>query len=222
MVQHEICDWIDPEAVEHPEADLRMPLEHEPLGVGERARLLQDLLRNGELAEVVQAGGEARQFDLLGVEAESHRDAGGQFAHPLRMEARVGVAGIDRFRERGGGPVARGPVGAGGEALELRQLDHIGPVQADTIFAVFLRPVEGAVGEPDQLVAAVALNGERRDAGTDRDGADVLEVHGRDPLDDRGRGRERCLFVVVDEQQRELVAAETERLAALPQPRRHL
>ena len=69
MVQDEIGDRIDAEAVEHAKADLRVALEHEPLRVGQRARLAQDLLRNGELAEVVQAAGEARELDLLRVEA---------------------------------------------------------------------------------------------------------------------------------------------------------
>ena len=87
---------------------------------------------------------------------------------------------------------------------------------------MFLRPVEGAVGEPDQLVAAVALHREGREPRADRHGADVIEVDGRDPLDDRVRSCERHTLVVIDEQERELVAAEPEGLAALTQPRADL
>ena len=55
VMQHPVGDRLDAEALEHAVADLRMTLEHEPLGVGQRARLAQDLLRDRELAEVVQA-----------------------------------------------------------------------------------------------------------------------------------------------------------------------
>ena len=55
VVQHEIGDGVDAQAVEHPETDLRMAFEDESLRVGERAGLAQDLLGDRELAEVVQA-----------------------------------------------------------------------------------------------------------------------------------------------------------------------
>ena len=68
-------------------------------GIGQRAGLAQDLLRDGELAEVVQAAGETRELDLLGVESQALRDLGGQFADPLGVTPGVRVAGVDRFRE---------------------------------------------------------------------------------------------------------------------------
>ena len=70
VVQHPLRDRLDAEALEHPVADLRMPLEHEPLRLVERARLAQDLLGDRELAQVVQAAREARQLDLRLVDAE--------------------------------------------------------------------------------------------------------------------------------------------------------
>ena len=74
VVQHPVGDRLDAEALEHPVADLRVPLEHEPLRLGQRARLAEDLLRDRELAEVVQAAGEPGQLDLLGGSAELRRD----------------------------------------------------------------------------------------------------------------------------------------------------
>ena len=47
----------------------------------------------------------------------------------------------------------------------------------------------------------------------------MIEVDSRDPLHDRVRSCERHPLVVIDEQERELVAAEPEGLAALAQPR---
>ena len=52
-----------------------MALEHESLGVGQRAWLAQDLLGHGQLAEVVQARGDPGQLDLLLVGAELDGDS---------------------------------------------------------------------------------------------------------------------------------------------------
>jgi hypothetical protein len=46
-----------------------MALEDEALGLVQGAGLAQDLLGDGELAEVVQAPGQAGELDLLGLEA---------------------------------------------------------------------------------------------------------------------------------------------------------
>src|SRR3954454_12969742 len=101
MVQDEVGNGVDAEAVEHPEADLRMTLEDEPLGVGERARLAQDLLRDRELAEVVEASGEARELDVLGIEPDAGRDARGEVADALGVAARVRVTRVHGLREGG-------------------------------------------------------------------------------------------------------------------------
>src|SRR2546428_8841730 len=123
MMQDEIGDRVDAEAVEHAKTDLRMALEYEPLRIGQRAGLAQDLLRNRELAEVVQAAGETRELDLLGIEAETLRDLGGELADPLGVTAGVGVACVDRLRKRRGGAIAGGLVRPRCEPLELRELD---------------------------------------------------------------------------------------------------
>ena len=87
---------------------------------------------------------------------------------------------------------------------------------------MLLGPVDGAVGEPDQLVSAVTLHRERRETRADGDLTDVVEVDGRDPLDDRLRRGQRRRLVMVGEQQRELVSSEAERLSTLTEPRRDL
>ena len=73
VVQHPVGDRIDAEALEHAVADLRVPLNDEPLGVRQRAGLAQDLLGDRELAEVVQAAGEPRQLDLARPRARAAR-----------------------------------------------------------------------------------------------------------------------------------------------------
>src|SRR5262249_42403263 len=140
----------------------------------------------------------------------------------LRVAAGVRVACVDGLRQGRRGAVARGLVGAGGKPLQLRELDDVWPVDPYAVLPVLLRPVERAVRETDELVTAVPLQWERREPGARGDVADVVEVEGRDPLDDRVRSDERRPPVVVLEQQCELVAAEAERLAALAQPPGHL
>ena len=170
----------------------------------------------------MQAPRQPRQLDLLGIEPDAVRDARRQLADPLRVAAGVCIARVDRLRQRCGRAVARRLVGAGGKPLELRELDDVRPVAADAVLPVLFRPVESAVRQPDQLVAAVPLQRERRQARAHGDGADVIEVDARDSLDDGVGGGECHALVVTAEQQRELVTAEPEGLAALAQPARHL
>src|SRR5207244_7603089 len=110
----------------------------------------------------------------------------------------------------------------GSKSLELGQLDDLRTVEPHPVLAVLLRPVEGAVGEADQLVAAVTLHREGREACADCHGADVVEVDRSDPLHDRVRGGERRPIVVIGEEKRELVAPEPKGLAALAKPRADL
>ena len=153
VVQNPFGDGLHSEALEHAETDLRVPLEHDPLGLGQGAGLAQKLFWDRELAEIVQARREARELDLLVGETEPARRPRGQLRHALRVAAAVGVAGVDRAREARGGPEPSGPVGTARQALQLGELDHVRPVGAYPVLAVLLRPVERAVGEPDQLVA---------------------------------------------------------------------
>ncbi len=73
-----------------------------------------------------------------------------------------------------------------------------------------------------ELVAAVALHRKGREPCTHRHGADMVEVDRRDPLHDRVCGCQCHPLVVIGEEQRELVAAEPEGLAALAESRADL
>jgi hypothetical protein len=99
VVENQVGDRVDTEAVEHAEADMRMALEHESLRVGQCTGLPQDLLRNRQLAQVVEAAGQPGQLDLLRLEAEAGRDARGEVAHAFGMAAGVGVTCVDRLRK---------------------------------------------------------------------------------------------------------------------------
>ena len=221
VVKHEIRDRIDAEAVEHPEADLRMPLEHEPLRRCERAGLAQQVLRKRELAEVVQARGEPDQLDLLAIEAEPDGDVDRELGDSMRMEAGVDVARVDGACKARGRAQSRGAVAAAREALQLRELDDVGAIAAGLVLAVLLRPVEGAVDEAQQLVAVRRVRGRDSDACADGDGAHLLEVQGPDAVDDRLGGGEGLVLLVAGQQDGELVAAEPEGLSRLAEARRH-
>jgi len=69
VVQDPGGDRLDPERVEHAKADLGMALEDEALGLVQGAGLSQDLLRDGELAEVVELSG---TLELLELATPSH------------------------------------------------------------------------------------------------------------------------------------------------------
>src|SRR3954469_3831967 len=160
VVQHPAGDRINAQALEHPVADLRMPFEHQPLLVAERARLPQDLLRDRELAEVAERAGESGELDLLGVEAHAPRDVGGQFRDTSRMPVGVRVARVDRTRKARGGAEAGGEVRAAGQPPQLGEVDGVGARHVDAVLAVLLCPVERAVGEADELVELMRVGGE--------------------------------------------------------------
>ena len=215
VVQDPVGDRLDAKAVEHAEADLRMPLQNEPLGVGERAGLPQDLLRNSELAQVVEAACQACELDQLLVEAEACCDFRGQFGYSRRMAARVRVAEVDGLRQALGCAEARCAVRPVRQATQLGQLDHVGPVDVRAVLAVLLRPIESAVGQTDELEATRRLGREGRHAGADCDRADVVERERGDTVDDGRRCRDRLSLIRLRKQDRELVAAEAEGLAVL-------
>src|SRR5207302_6496684 len=110
-----------------------------------------------KLAEVVEISGQTGQLDARLVCTEAARDPRRVLADALRMAAGVGVALVDGLREALGRPVPGGAVRRVRQLLEVGAQDRLGRIGADAVLAVLLRPVEGAVGEPDQLVAAGAL-----------------------------------------------------------------
>ena len=219
-MEHPFGHRLDAEALEHPMGDLRMPLHDEPFGARQLAGLLQDLLRDRELAEVVQAAGEPRQLDLGRRQVELLGDRARDRGDALRMAAGVDVARVDGARERRRRAEAREPVADPRHDFELLGLDAAR--EPNLVLAVLLRPVERAVGEPDQRVALASVLRERRDAGADGDRAVLADAPFADALDDRARDLECGGLVDAGEEERELVAAEPERLAALAEPGRDL
>src|ERR671910_115069 len=122
MVQHPVGDRLDPERLEHAEADLRMTLEHETLGIVQRPGLAQDLLGNRELAEIVEASRQADELDFVRLEAQETCYARGELTDHVRVAARVRVRLVNGVREAGRGGEGRARVPARREPVELRQL----------------------------------------------------------------------------------------------------
>ena len=135
----------------------------------------------------------------------------------------MGVARVNGVGERRCGAEARVLIRAAGDPLELVQLHDLGMRNAHVTLALFLRRVEGGVGEPDERVAVTPVLGKRRDADADRDrGLAVTGVERPDAVDDRLRGSDHAWLVRAGQQHCELVAAEPERLATVPQSCGHL
>ena len=153
-------------------------------GVCQRTGLAQDLLRDRELAEVVQAAG--RRVSSICSWSSPRR------ARPSRR-ARRPVPNGYRCTCREGRRPWRGSPRRGSalrgrpvrEAAQLGELDDVGAVDVRAVLAVLLGPVEGAVGQTDELDAARRLGREGRDAGADGDRADVVELERGDAVDDR-------------------------------------
>src|SRR5262245_49495920 len=100
-----------------------MTLHNEPLRARELTALLEDLLGDRELAEVVQAPGEARQLDLRRRQVELLGYRPGDRGHPLRVAARVDIPRVNGARQRRRSAEAREPVADPGHDLELVRLD---------------------------------------------------------------------------------------------------
>ena len=199
-----------------------MALEYEPLGLVQRAGLAEDLLRDGELAEVVQAAGEACELDRLRVEAHPLGHAGCELADHVGVAARVRVARVDGVGEAGGRAQAGGAVGALGQPAQLLDPGDVRPVDADGVLALLLRHVERAVGDADEVGALDAVLRIGGDAAGHAEELAALEGLLREALDDRARDREALVLVAPRKQEGEFVAAEPEGLAALAEACRHL
>ena len=220
VVEDPLRHRLDAEALEHPEADLRMALEHS------RSASLSAfaLRRTSSGSRACRGRGGSREPDQLDrrlVGAEPAGDPRGVLADALRVAAGVGIALVDRLREalrravraaRSGCPrAARGS--RGGTTRPRRRARGScrpsSPSRARCPRAGSARrgpaPCVGKVATPALTVTASIPRSERRDA-----------------LDDRARHRRRLPLVLPGQEDGELVAAEPERLAALPQPRRDL
>ena len=144
-------------------ADRRVRAHDPPLGVATARRLLQDRLRDAELADVVQERDLRDGDDLLVGEPELLRDRRGELHDGLGVLGRVALARLERGEQRlAGGRLALEPRGA---APVLLAVDLVGDdprqhlEQARVAFAqrrrrvlgdAAERAVDGAVDEPDR------------------------------------------------------------------------
>ena len=112
---------------------------------------------NPDLADVVDERGLAQERDVLAAPAELLGELSGDLGDALGVAPRRGVLGVDGAGQRAHpGERLRAAQAIG--ALRRRELlDDLGGVAPGRVAAVPLRPVERAVGEPDELVGEAAL-----------------------------------------------------------------
>ena len=118
-----------------------------------------------QLADVVQPACEPDQLDLLVAEAELHADVRGEVADPGRVAALERVARVDRARERRRRLQPRRPVGRARQPPQLRHGRHVDAIDADTVLALALRPVERDVRDAHESAPVVGVVRERGEAG---------------------------------------------------------
>src|SRR5581483_6722242 len=213
VVEDPPVDRLDAETVEERVPELGVALDDRELLVRQLAGRAQDRVREADLAEVMQEPGETEALERLRVEAELDPDAFGERRDHLRMARRRRVARIDEAHE-----VLRGtePRVALRRALELLRRIHphdARAVEARAVLAVPLRPVERSVRGALELIRARRMRGVRRDADADRHGPTRRLRAGETPLQLLDAAV--AAHLVEREQDRELVAAEPERLCIL-------
>src|SRR5205823_12530933 len=117
---------------------------------------------------------------------------------------------------------ARGAIRPVGKPPKLCKLFRLRPVDLDTTPPAILRRVQGVVGKLDELLAIERVL--RVDGDSDRHARRDAHVVPRadDAPDDGLANRSRLVLVAAPEDERELVAAEPERLAGPAKPRADL
>ena len=165
-----------------------------PLLRREGRRLLEDLLGQGQLADVVEQGREPQPVELRVGQPEAAPEQDGERGDPGRRLAPVVGVGGERLDERplGGRPGEPPDLDRAGAALgrDRRARDPgvlVGLLEeVDLVAAEGLRRVHRGVGVADQGVDAEGAADADRDA--DRDG----DADGTVPLDRRTRARRRA------------------------------
>ena len=157
-------DASDVKAVEEREAEFRVPPDETFLVFGKAGRLLQNGVRHGDLPEIVEQAGEPHARGRLFVEAELECDCRDQPSHRLRVNAGVRVLRVDDSDQVLGDAKARPPLGDPSEVRRREHLNRRGPVDARTVLAVVLRPVQRRVGDPLQLLEGASVLGKACDA----------------------------------------------------------
>ena len=139
-----------------PLADQRVAAHERPLLLVERPALVQDGLRQGDLAHVVQLGGGHHAVDGVVVEAEAAGDGAGHHADLLPVAAEVRVPLVERAAQ------------------------HAGRLHAGRDAPAVLLRVEAPVGDAERLGGVRAVLGQQ---GVTAGGADLEALA---PLHERG------------------------------------
>ena len=129
-------------AAEQIVADVRVLVHQPALLVGQHSRLAQDLVRDRDLADVVQRRGQPQQLDPRLGDAERCGDVGGERAHAFEMGAGGAVVILDRTTE----PAQRSRIGA----LE-RRLRRVAPLGLELPAMQRVRDVDDQVVGGERL-----------------------------------------------------------------------
>ena len=177
------CVLEEVDAADHLRAEHGVRLHQPPLGLAQRARLQQDLVRHADLADVVQKeavlqrgiGGELR--------VEHGRKLDGVALNPLRVLARARVLRAERRRERRDGFTVRALQQSALGSLELDEVAEVACVEDELLLAGSVgRAAHGraharsgqALDDAEQLERAERLQQQCVGAGGSRDLLDVL------------------------------------------------
>ena len=128
-------------------ADDRVLADEAPLGLVERAGLVQDRVRDGDLADVVQLGGADHDVEVLGVEAQARAHRARELGDVVHVALQVGLA----LAQDGEQHLARLALGRAAAVLE---------------------GVHAVIGQAQRVGGGVGVGGQRDQAvgGVDREG----------------------------------------------------
>jgi hypothetical protein len=194
-----------------------MPLEHPALVGRERARLLEDLVRNRDLAEIVQPARELDQLALVDVAAHSRGNSGCEQADGLRVSSAGRISRVNRSGEAHRCLQPRGAVGRRvcDEGAHSRS---VGGTHVDAAGRVPLGVVESLVGAIDEASGRLLVTGIGRNSRGHLDR--LVEAYLQGDIDQHELDEQPCLFRLdIGQEQRELVAPEPERLTARSEAR---
>ena len=108
-----------------PLADDGVLVDERPLALVERARLVQDRVRDRHLSDVVQLRGANRLVELLGQQLQALADPARQLSDGRHVLAQLGVSLAQRLQQ----DVARLPAGGGSALLLLRVHALVGDLE---------------------------------------------------------------------------------------------
>ena len=177
--------------------------------VVERAGLLQELVGQSELADVAHVGSQPDELDVLDRKAHAGCDPRGRLPDPRPLEPAC-VHGAARGRRQPRRTRARSAPAARGSAVRPAPGSYAQTQSLPPCFARY-SPWSAARIRPPLGMPLAGIDG---DARRDRHRPAVLELDRRDPGEHRLGDRDPVRLAVPGQEQRELVSADPEALAA--------